>query len=68
MLQWITWNDKSFYYLMTNDPSQWHIVKQTPESQSNPYLPTWSGYKAAAIREDIPPKDAPTTAWTLRVQ
>jgi len=25
-------------------------------------LPTRSGYKAAAIREDIPPKDAPTTA------
>ena len=32
------------------------------ENQSSPYLPTRSGYKAAANREDIPPKDAPTTA------
>lgn len=42
--------------------SQSHIVRQTLESQSNSYLPTRSGYIAAAFREAMPPKDAPTTA------
>lgn len=45
-------------HFFSNGTSQW----QTLENVSSPYLPTLSGYKAAAFREDIPPKDAPTTA------
>lgn len=45
-------------HFFSNGTSQW----QTLENLFSPYLPTLSGYKAAAFREDIPPKDAPTTA------